>query len=67
MKQTNWRFVITGCLAIGLALGFFLFMGGMMGQSNDPKAMMEAVGSASGVAVAIGLVLVILGFMGKKF
>jgi hypothetical protein len=29
--------------------------------------MMETVGSASGVAGAIGIVLIVLGFMGKKF
>lgn len=67
MKQTNWRFVITGCLAIALAVGFFLIMGSMAPQSTDPKAMMETVGSASGVAGALGIVLIVLGFMGKKF
>ena len=67
MKKTNWRFVITGCLAIALALGFFLFMGSMAPQSTDPKAMMETVGQASGVAGALGIVLIVLGFMGRKF
>ena len=41
MKQPNWRFVITGGLAIALALGFFLFMGSMAPQSTDPKDIAE--------------------------
>jgi hypothetical protein len=49
MKQTNWRFVITGGVAIVLALGFVLFMGSIASQSTDPKALMETVGTTSGV------------------
>lgn len=67
MKKTNWRFVITGGVAIVLALGFVLLMGSIASQSTDPKALMETVGTTSGVVGAIGIVLIVLGFMGKKF
>ena len=67
MKQTNWRFVIAGAVALVLAGVFFLVMGSVAPQSTDPRALMEIVGSTSGVVAAIGLVLVVLGFMGKRF
>lgn len=67
MKQTNWRFVIAGAVAVVLAGVFFIFMMGLAPQSADPKALMETAGSTSGVVAAIGLVLVVLGFMGRKF
>lgn len=67
MKATNWRFVIVGGVMIGLAIGFFIVMGAMAPQSTDPAALMSTVGSVSGVVAALGIVLGVLGFMGKKF
>lgn len=67
MKTTNWRFVIAGALAILLAVVFFVFMLSIASQSTDPKALMETVGTVSGVVGAIGIVLAVLGFIGKKF
>ena len=67
MKQTNWRFVIAGAVALVLAGVFLLVMGSVAPQSTDPRALMEIVGSTSGAVAAIGLVLVVLGFMGKRF
>jgi hypothetical protein len=67
MKATNWRFVIVGGVMVLLAIGFFIVMGAMASQSTDPAALMSTVGSVSGVVAALGIVLGVLGFMGKKF
>jgi hypothetical protein len=65
--QTNWRFVIVGGVMIAMAVGFFLFMMGMASQSTDPAALMSTVGTVSGVVTALGIVMAVLGFMGKRF
>ncbi len=67
MRRINWRFVITGIVLAILAAGFFLFMLSMAPKSNDPATMMRTVGQVSGVAGAIGVLLVVLGLVGKKF
>ncbi|HEY2071385.1 MAG TPA: hypothetical protein VGG48_17640 [Rhizomicrobium sp.] len=67
MRQKNMRFIITGIALVVLAAGFFLVMMGMAPQSNDPATMMQTVGEASGVVAGIGIVLTVLGFIGKKF
>jgi succinate dehydrogenase hydrophobic anchor subunit len=66
MRRKNWRVVMAGGLAIVLAVGFFLFMMTMAPKSNDPAAMMATVGQVSGVVGAIGLVMVVVGLIGKK-
>lgn len=66
MRRRNWRFVITGLLFIFLAVGFFVFMLGMAGQSTDPEEFMRIVGQASGVAIGISVTLIIIGLIGKK-
>ena len=66
-RQVNRRFVVTGAVLIAAAIGFFIGMMGMAPRSNDPKALMETVGQVSGVAGAIGVVLIVLGLRGKKF
>jgi hypothetical protein len=66
MRQTNRRLVIVGAAVAVMAIVFFLYMMGIAPRSNDPKAMMETVGQVAGVAGAIGIVMVVFGFMGKK-
>ena len=66
MRQTNWRLVIVGGVMIGLALVFVLVMWGMAPQSTDPKALMETVGQVSGVVGALGIAMIVFGFLGKK-
>jgi hypothetical protein len=39
-------------------------MMGMMGRSNDPAAMMQTVGQASGFVGAIGIALLVAGLLG---
>lgn len=67
MKQTNWRFVIAGAIAIVFAGVFLAFMTALTPQSTDPVALMQTSGTVSGVVSAIGFVLILLGFLGKKF
>jgi hypothetical protein len=56
-----------GIVLVALAAAFFAyFMTAMAAKSNDPVAMMRTVGEVSGGVGAIGLVMVILGLIGKK-
>ena len=66
MRRTNWRLVMTGVVMILLAFGFFIFMAGMTGRSNDPAALMQTVGSVSGVVGGLGAVMAIVGLIGKR-
>ena len=66
MRRRNWRFVITGFVLILLALGFFFFMLSIAATSTDSAALMQTVGTVSGAAVGISLVLILLGLIGKK-
>jgi hypothetical protein len=66
MRRRNWRVVTTGVILIALAVGFYLFMQAMAPQSNDPAALMQTVGTVSGAAIGISLVLIVLGLIGKK-
>jgi hypothetical protein len=66
MRQKNMRFVITGIGLVVLAALFFVIMSGMAPKSNDPVELMRTVGEVSGAAAGIGIVLAILGWIGKK-
>lgn len=66
MREKNMRLVMAGGVLVVLAWGFFLFMTLLSSKSNDPIAMMQTVGQVTGIATAIGIVLAVLGFVGKK-
>ncbi len=66
MRQRRWRFVIVGAVMIVAALAFFIGMADMAPRSNDPRALMETVGQVSGVVGALGLVMIVLGLIGKR-
>ena len=66
MRRRNWRVVGTGIFLIVLALGFLLFMSTVASQSTDPVEFMRTVGSVSGTAVGISVVMIIFGLIGKK-
>jgi len=66
MRQKNWRLVIVGAVLIVLAAGFFLYMMGMAPKSNDPKTLMETVGTVSGGVIGLALVMIAMGLIGKK-
>ena len=53
-------------MLIVLAVGFFLFMVTMAPKSTDPVALMRTVGTVSGVVGGLGLVMIVIGLIGKK-
>jgi formate/nitrite transporter FocA (FNT family) len=65
MRQPNKRVAYTGAGLIAAAIVFFLYMMSIASKSNDPKAMLETVGQVSGVAIGIGLVMIVLGIRGR--
>lgn len=66
MRRKNWRVVIVGLVLIVMALVFFLFMMSVAAKSNDPVALMQTVGTVSGVVGGISFVMIIIGLIGKK-
>ncbi|HEX9388326.1 MAG TPA: hypothetical protein VF918_18515 [Anaerolineales bacterium] len=66
MRRRNWRMIIVGFVLIVLALGFYFFMLSIASTSTDPMALMQTVGTVSGAAVGISLVMIIIGLIGKK-
>jgi uncharacterized membrane protein len=66
MRQTNRRLVIVGAILMAAAIGFFVYMSSVASTSNDPKALMETVGEVSGVAGAIGALMIVFGVRSRK-
>ncbi len=66
MRQKNWRVIITGVILAVLALGFYYLMLTIAVKSTDPVALMQTVGTVSGIAGGIGLVMITFGLIGKK-
>ena len=57
---------IVGFVLIILDLGFYFFMLSIASKSTDPAALMQTVGTVTGVVVGISLVMVVIGLIGKK-
>jgi hypothetical protein len=66
MRQPNNRVAITGAVLAAAAVVFFFYMMSIASKSNDPKALMETVGQVSGVAGAIGIIMIVLGLRGRN-
>jgi hypothetical protein len=66
MRQKNMRLIIVGATLIGAAVAFFLFFMSVASRSNDPTALMQTVGQVSGVVAAIGIVMMVFGYIGKR-
>ena len=66
MRKVNWRLLIVGLVLILLAIGFFAGMGSMAGRSNDAVSMMQTVVTVSGLVGALGAVMALFGFIGKR-
>ncbi|HLY54642.1 MAG TPA: hypothetical protein VKS60_03745 [Stellaceae bacterium] len=67
MQQKNWRFINTGLALVVLSIAFFFGMMVVAPKSTDPQELMSTVGEVSGVVGAIGVGLVVLGMLGKRF
>ena len=66
MRQKNLRVIFTGLGLIVMAAVFFPGMMTMAPKSNDPAAMMQTVGTVSGVGVGLGVAMIVFGLIGKK-
>jgi len=66
MRRKNWRIVVVGFVLIVLALGFYFFMLSIASKSTDPVALMQTVGTVSGVIGGLSLVMIVVGLIGKK-
>jgi hypothetical protein len=66
MRRRNWRVLLTG-LALVLAAGaFFVGMQTLAPRSNDPIALMRIVDQVSGVVSGLGLVMMLVGGVGRR-
>jgi len=66
MRRRNWRLIAVGTVLLVLAVLFFLSMRDMTAWSNDPIALMRAVGEVSGGVGGISLVMIVFGLIGRK-
>lgn len=66
MRRRNWRVVLAGVLLIVMAVVFYNMMLTVAPRSTDPLEMMGIVGSVSGSAVGISVVMIIIGLIGKR-
>jgi len=66
MRRTNWRMAAVGIVLVLAAPVFFISMLGAAPRSNDPVALMQTVGQVAGVVGCLGLVMAIIGLVGKK-
>ena len=64
--QRKKRFIIVGLVLFALAVAFFCYMLSIASKSNDPKALMQIVGQVSGVVGGIGIVMSVVGLIGKR-
>ena len=66
MQRNHSRLIIVGLALVALAAAFFFYMLSIAPKSNDPKALMQIVGQVSGVGGGIGIVMSVVGLIGKK-
>lgn len=66
MRQRNLRVVIVGFVLIAMAIGFYVFMQSIASTSTDPVALMQTVGTVTGVVTGLSFVMIIFGLIGKK-
>jgi hypothetical protein len=67
MRTSDWRLVIVvGAVMIVLAIAFVAGMALAAGRSNDPVAMMQTVGTVSGVVDGLGAVMAVFGIIGRR-
>jgi hypothetical protein len=62
----NKRVVIVGAVMVGVAAAFFIGMATIAPKSNDPVAMMQTVGTVSGVVGGLGVVMILFGLFKRR-
>jgi hypothetical protein len=60
------RVVIVGMAMVAFALAFFISMAMIASKSNDSVALMQTVGTVSGIVGTLGIVMAIIGALGKR-
>jgi hypothetical protein len=66
MRRINWRMIGGGVFLMILAVVFYFIMILNASASTDPAELMRFVGQLSGGAIGISVVLILIGFIGKK-
>ena len=66
MRRQNWRVVIVGMVLIFLAIAFYIGMLSIASKSNDPAALMQTVGTVSGVVSGLAVVMIVVGLIGRR-
>ena len=66
MRVKNRRIVIVGSVLFVIAIAFFFLMLSIASKSTDPVALMQTVGTVSGVVGGLSLAMIIFGLIGKK-
>jgi hypothetical protein len=66
MRKRNSRLIVVGIALLAAAGMFLLAMLGMVPKSNDPAALMRAVGQVSGAVGGLSIAMIIVGLIGKK-
>jgi len=66
MRQRNWRVVIVGTVLIFLAIAFYVGMLLIASKSNDPAALMQTVGTVSGVVGGLAAAMIVVGLIGRR-
>ncbi len=66
MRTRNWRLVIVGLVMVVGAIAFVLVMHSMAPRSTDPVELMRTVGQVSGVVGGLGIVLFVVGLIGRR-
>ena len=66
MRQKNMRVVIVGIALLVIAIGFYFFMVSIASKSTDPVALLQTVGTVSGVVGGLAIVMIVVGLIGKK-
>lgn len=67
MRERNAGLIRGGIFAAAVGAIFFLAASVWLApESNDPVEVMRIAGQASGVAIGVGLVMLLFGIIGKK-
>jgi hypothetical protein len=66
MRRMNARVTGAGAVLLALAVAFYYLMESMAGRSSDPATMMQTVGTVSGIAGGIAVVMIVFGIIGRK-